>query len=78
MVERRLGDGLSTQQKDVQLAMLALHSRTPDAARALAFSPEIQRLNREQNEPAAKDYLRQLIQQARASASTVVSTNGQA
>ena len=64
MVEGRLGDGLSTQQKDFQLAMLALRSSKPDAGKALGYSPDIQRLSREQGEQAARDYLRQLLEAA--------------
>ena len=64
LVERRLGDGLSTQQKDFQLAMLALRSSKPDAGKALGYSPDIQRLSREQGEQAARDYLRQLLEAA--------------
>ena len=64
MVERRLGAGLSTQQKDFQLAMLALRSSKPDAGKALGYSPDIQKLSREQGEQAARDYLRQLLERA--------------
>ena len=64
LVERRLGDGLSTQEKDFQLAMLAIRSSRPDAAKALVFSPDVQRLKREQGEQVAMDYLRQLMEEA--------------
>ena len=64
IVERRWGTGLSTQQKDFQLAMLALRSSKPDAGKALGYSPDIQRLSREQGEQAARDYLRQLLESA--------------
>ena len=64
LVEQRLGDGLSTQQKDFQLAMLAIRSSRPDAAKALVFSPDVQRLKREQGEKVAMDYLRQLMESA--------------
>jgi len=64
VVERKLGRGLSTQQQDFQIAMLALRSSHPDAAQALVFSPDVQTLKREQGELAAMDYLRQLMEKA--------------
>ena len=63
-VEKRLGDGLSTQQKDFQIAMLAVRSSRPNAAKALVFSPDVQRLKREQGEEVAMDYLRKLMESA--------------
>ena len=62
LVERRLGEGLSGQQKDFQIAMLAIRSSKPDAAKALVFSPDVQRLKQEQGEKVAMDYLRQLME----------------
>ena len=64
VVEQKLGDGLSVQEKDFQLAMLAFRSSKPDAAKALVFSPDVQRLKQEQGENVAMDYLRQLMEQA--------------
>jgi len=64
LVERRLGDGLSGPQKDFQIAMLAIRSSRPDAAKALVFSPDVQRLKQERGEAAAMTYLRQLMEAA--------------
>ena len=64
LVESRLGDGLSGQQTDFQIAMLAICSSRPDAAKALVFSPDVQRLKQEQGEQVAMDYLRQLMEGA--------------
>jgi len=64
VVERKLGRGLSTQQRDFQIAMSALCSSRPDSAQALVFSPDVQDLKREQGELAAMDYLRQLMEKA--------------
>lgn len=54
-----MGAGLSGQRKDFQIARLAIWSSRPDAAKALVFSPDVQRLKQEQ---VAIDYLRQLME----------------
>ena len=64
LVESRLGAGLSVREKDFQIAMLALRSSKPDAAKALVFSPDVQRLKQEQGEQVAMDYLRELMEEA--------------
>ena len=64
IVERKLDQGASVRDKDLQLAMLALRSGKPDTAKALVFSPDVQRLKQEQGEPVAMDYLRQLMESA--------------
>ena len=64
LVESRLGAGLSVREKDFQIAMLALRSSKPDAAKALVFSPDVQRLKQEQGEQAAMDYLREVMEEA--------------
>jgi len=64
VVERKLGSGLSIQQQDFQIAMLAVRSSRPDAAKALVFSPDVQTLKQEQGEQVAMDYLRQLMEKA--------------
>ena len=64
LVESRLGADLSVREKDFQIAMLAIRSSKPDAAKALVFSPDVQRLKQEQGEPVAMEYLRQLMEEA--------------
>lgn len=54
----------SQQQIDLEIAQWVLRSQRPDAAKALVFSPDVQRLKQEQGEQVAMDYLRQLMERA--------------
>lgn len=63
-VKEKTRSDLPRRQVDFQIAMLALRSSRPDAAKALVLSPDVQQLKREQGESAAMAYLRQLMEEA--------------
>ena len=63
-VKQKTRSDLPRRQVDFQIAMLAIRSSKPDAAKALVLSPDVQRLKQEQGEKVAMDYLRQLMESA--------------
>lgn len=63
-VRGRRGANWTQRQVDFQIAAMAVMSKKPDAARALVYSPDVQRLKQEQGEAVAMDYLRELMQAA--------------
>ena len=77
LVRQQVGSSLLRRQIDLQIAQWATRSTSPDEARALIYSPDVQRVRRQQGDASALDYLKQLMKTAQQRVVTDTAVQGQ-